>query len=224
MAFITAALRRPVPVADRDRRRRPASSPAPALALKTGPPSAAQLTKDDPARADSETVAASVGAGFEAPFVVVAATEHGADHRPGAARGADAAGSTASPSFPACRPWSARRGSRRRSARCANRASRCSARAANRARSPTSAASAAAWPAPPPASARSAAASPKPPSAPGCWPKARTGPRPAPRRSRAAWAARPAAPGAWSTRSKRSKSGTAQLAEAQHKVVFGNRS
>jgi RND superfamily putative drug exporter len=76
MAFITAALRRPVPVAI-------AIGgvvlllAGPALALKTGPPSAAQLSKDDPARRDSETLANSVGAGFEAPFVVVAATDNG---------------------------------------------------------------------------------------------------------------------------------------------------
>ena len=76
MAFITAALRRPVPVAI-------AIGvvvlllAGPALALKTGPPSAAQLSKDDQARRDSETLANSVGAGFEAPFVVVAATDRG---------------------------------------------------------------------------------------------------------------------------------------------------
>jgi RND superfamily putative drug exporter len=76
MAFITAALRRPVPVAI-------AIGAVvlllagPALALKTGPPSPSQLSKDDPARRDSETLANSVGAGFESPFIVVAATEHG---------------------------------------------------------------------------------------------------------------------------------------------------
>ncbi len=76
MAIITAALRRPLPVAI-------AIGvvvtilAAPALALKTGPPSPSQLSKNDPARRDSETLARSVGAGFESPFVLVAATSAG---------------------------------------------------------------------------------------------------------------------------------------------------
>jgi RND superfamily putative drug exporter len=76
MALITAALRRPVPVAI-------AIGAvvlllaAPALGLKTGPPSPSQLSRDDPVRRDSETLASSVGPGFESPFVVVAATGHG---------------------------------------------------------------------------------------------------------------------------------------------------
>jgi putative drug exporter of the RND superfamily len=76
MALITAALRRPLPVAI-------AIGAvvlllaAPSLALKTGPPSPAQLSKDDPARRDSEALARSVGAGFESPFVLVAATDRG---------------------------------------------------------------------------------------------------------------------------------------------------
>jgi RND superfamily putative drug exporter len=76
MGLVTAALRRPVPVAI-------AIGAvvlflaAPALALKTGPPSPTQLDKDNPARADSELLARTVGPGFESPFVVVAATEDG---------------------------------------------------------------------------------------------------------------------------------------------------
>ncbi len=50
---------------------------APAVGLKTGPPSPAQLDPSNPARADSELLARSVGPGFESPFVVVAATENG---------------------------------------------------------------------------------------------------------------------------------------------------
>jgi putative drug exporter of the RND superfamily len=50
---------------------------APALALKTGPPSATQLPNDNPAREDAEDVAAAIGAGWDAPFIVVAATERG---------------------------------------------------------------------------------------------------------------------------------------------------
>jgi putative drug exporter of the RND superfamily len=76
MAAVTAALRRPAPVAI-------AIGAVvlllagPALALKTGPPSPEQLKRDNPARADSELLARSVGAGFESPFVVVAATDSG---------------------------------------------------------------------------------------------------------------------------------------------------
>jgi RND superfamily putative drug exporter len=76
MAVVAAALRRPLPVAI-------AIGAvvlllaAPALALKTGPPSPEQLEKSNPARADSELLARSVGPGFESPFVVVAATENG---------------------------------------------------------------------------------------------------------------------------------------------------
>ena len=50
---------------------------APALALKTGPPSQAQLPSDDPARLDAELINRAAGAGFEAPFVIVAATDEG---------------------------------------------------------------------------------------------------------------------------------------------------
>jgi RND superfamily putative drug exporter len=50
---------------------------APALAVKTGPPSAAQLPTNDPARRDSELVAREMGPGWNAPFVLVATTEDG---------------------------------------------------------------------------------------------------------------------------------------------------
>ncbi len=50
---------------------------APALAIKTGPPSAAQLPSSDSARRDSELISRQIGAGWEAPFVVVAATSAG---------------------------------------------------------------------------------------------------------------------------------------------------
>jgi putative drug exporter of the RND superfamily len=76
MAVVTAALRRPVPVA--------LAIGAvvlllagPALALKTGPPSPEQLDESNQARADSELLARSVGPGFESPFVIVAATDNG---------------------------------------------------------------------------------------------------------------------------------------------------
>ncbi|HXR29930.1 MAG TPA: MMPL family transporter [Solirubrobacterales bacterium] len=49
---------------------------APALALKTGPFDTGQLPPDDPARLDAERIQAAF-AGFEAPFVVVAAAKQG---------------------------------------------------------------------------------------------------------------------------------------------------
>src|SRR4029079_14599446 len=76
MALVAAALRRPAPVALAIGAVGLVLA-APALGLKTGPPSPTQLNKDDPARADSELLARSVGAGFELPFVVVAATQDG---------------------------------------------------------------------------------------------------------------------------------------------------
>jgi RND superfamily putative drug exporter len=50
---------------------------APALALKLGPFSIGQLPKDDPTRIDAERIQASIGSGYEAPFVVVAAAKKG---------------------------------------------------------------------------------------------------------------------------------------------------
>jgi RND superfamily putative drug exporter len=76
MALVTRALRRPAPVAIAIGAVVLVLA-APAVGLKTGPPSPSQLEKDNPARADSELLARSVGPGFESPFVVVAATENG---------------------------------------------------------------------------------------------------------------------------------------------------
>ena len=76
MAVVAAALRRPAAVAI-------AIGAivlllaAPALALKTGPPSQAQLAHDDPVRQDFELISRSIGPGYDAPFVVVATTERG---------------------------------------------------------------------------------------------------------------------------------------------------
>ncbi len=76
MAIVAAALRRPAPVAI-------AIGAVvlvlavPALALKTGPPSQAQLPQDDPIREDFELIERAVGSGYDAPFVIVAATDRG---------------------------------------------------------------------------------------------------------------------------------------------------
>jgi putative drug exporter of the RND superfamily len=76
MTIVSAALKRPVPVSI-------AISvvvlilAAPAIALKTGPFSIGQLPKDDQARKDAELIQRSAGGGFEAPFVVIAATKEG---------------------------------------------------------------------------------------------------------------------------------------------------
>jgi RND superfamily putative drug exporter len=49
----------------------------PVLALKTGPPSASQLPTSNQARQDAETIDGAIGAGWDAPFVLVAATGRG---------------------------------------------------------------------------------------------------------------------------------------------------
>jgi RND superfamily putative drug exporter len=76
MTIVSAALRRPAPVA--------ALIgavvlflAAPALALKTGPFSIGQLPHDDPARQDAELIGKTIGAGFEAPYLIVAAAKEG---------------------------------------------------------------------------------------------------------------------------------------------------
>jgi RND superfamily putative drug exporter len=51
---------------------------APAIGLKTGPPSTEQLPADNQAREDSEEIDAVIGAGWEAPFIIVASTPNGA--------------------------------------------------------------------------------------------------------------------------------------------------
>ena len=50
---------------------------APALGTKTGPPSATQLPASNNAREDAELVDSEIGPGWDAPFVVLAATEYG---------------------------------------------------------------------------------------------------------------------------------------------------
>ncbi len=77
MTLVTAALRRPAPVA--------AAIGAvvlilaiPAIALKTGPPSQEQLSPSDPARRDFELIDRAMGPGWDAPFVIIATTNHGA--------------------------------------------------------------------------------------------------------------------------------------------------
>jgi RND superfamily putative drug exporter len=50
---------------------------APVLALKTGPPSAKQLPPSNLAREEAETIAAAIGPGWDAPFVLVAVSNEG---------------------------------------------------------------------------------------------------------------------------------------------------
>ena len=76
MKVVGAALSRPVPVA--------AAIggivlllAAPALALKTGPFSVGELSKDSQARIDAEHIQDEFGSGFEAPFTIVAAADEG---------------------------------------------------------------------------------------------------------------------------------------------------
>jgi RND superfamily putative drug exporter len=76
MTFVDAALRRPILAA--------ALIggivlilATPALGLKTGPPSTEQLPANNDVREDFDVVQEAIGPGYEAPFVVVAATEDG---------------------------------------------------------------------------------------------------------------------------------------------------
>jgi putative drug exporter of the RND superfamily len=73
---LSAALRRPAPIAIAISAALLALA-APALAIKTGPPSAAQLPASDPARRASELISNQIGAGWDAPFILLAATEAG---------------------------------------------------------------------------------------------------------------------------------------------------
>jgi RND superfamily putative drug exporter len=50
----------------------------PAIGLKTGPPSAQQLNRHNTARQDAELINETITPGFDAPFVMVASTKHGA--------------------------------------------------------------------------------------------------------------------------------------------------
>jgi RND superfamily putative drug exporter len=76
MTVVTAALRRPAPVAV-------AIGlvvlvlAAPAIALKTGPFSVGELPHDNPARQDAELIQHAFGAGFEAPYVLIAKSRNG---------------------------------------------------------------------------------------------------------------------------------------------------
>jgi putative drug exporter of the RND superfamily len=76
MAFVAAALRRPVPVALAIGAIVLALA-APAVGLKTGPPSQTQLAHDNPVREDFELIERAIGSGYDAPFVVVAVAEEG---------------------------------------------------------------------------------------------------------------------------------------------------
>ena len=49
----------------------------PALGLRTGPPSISQLPRSNPARESAAAIKAAIGAGWDAPFVLVAASEMG---------------------------------------------------------------------------------------------------------------------------------------------------
>ncbi|MGB7587497.1 MAG: MMPL family transporter, partial [Solirubrobacterales bacterium] len=76
MTLVTAALRRPAPVA--------AAIGAvvlvlavPAIGLKTGPPSQEQLPRDNAARRGFELIDRAIGPGWDAPFVIITATDRG---------------------------------------------------------------------------------------------------------------------------------------------------
>jgi len=76
MVIVSAALRRPAAVAALIGAVVLILA-APALALKTGPFSIGQLPHDDPARRDAELIGKTIGAGFEAPYLIVAAAKEG---------------------------------------------------------------------------------------------------------------------------------------------------
>jgi RND superfamily putative drug exporter len=50
---------------------------SPAVALKTGPPSQAQLSPNNQARKDADLINREIAPGFDAPFVIVASTDNG---------------------------------------------------------------------------------------------------------------------------------------------------
>jgi RND superfamily putative drug exporter len=76
MAFVNAALRRPV-LAVLIIGGVVLALAAPAVGLKTGPPSTEQLPTSNQERKDAEAVDAGAGPGWEAPFILVASTERG---------------------------------------------------------------------------------------------------------------------------------------------------
>jgi len=76
MTLVSAALRRPAPVAALIGAVVLVLA-APAIGLKTGPPSTTQLPRDNSARLGAELIRRSVGRGAEAPFTVVASANRG---------------------------------------------------------------------------------------------------------------------------------------------------
>jgi RND superfamily putative drug exporter len=76
MTIVSAALRRPAPVAALIGGVVLVLA-APAIALKTGPFDVGQLPHDDPARQDAERIQHAFGGGYEAPFTIVAAAKEG---------------------------------------------------------------------------------------------------------------------------------------------------
>jgi RND superfamily putative drug exporter len=76
LRFVTAALRRPVPVAMAIGAMLLVLA-GPALALRTGPLSPGQLSASDPVRKDYERITKAAGSGFEAPFQIVVAAHRG---------------------------------------------------------------------------------------------------------------------------------------------------
>ncbi len=76
MTLVAAALRRPAPVAIAIGAVLLVLA-VPAVGLKTGPPSQTQLAHDDPIREDFEKIQRAIGPGYDAPFVIVASTDHG---------------------------------------------------------------------------------------------------------------------------------------------------
>jgi RND superfamily putative drug exporter len=82
MAFVNAALRRPLLAAVVIGGLLLALA-GPAVGLKLGPPSPEQLPKDSPTRKDQEKVAAAIGPGWAAAFVVVASNPNGPITDPG---------------------------------------------------------------------------------------------------------------------------------------------
>ena len=76
LRFVTAALRRPAPVALAIGAMLLVLA-GPALALRTGPLSPGQLSAGDPVRQDYELITRAAGHGFEAPFQIVVAAGRG---------------------------------------------------------------------------------------------------------------------------------------------------
>jgi RND superfamily putative drug exporter len=82
LRFVTAALRRPAPVALAIGAMLLVLA-GPALALRTGPLSPGQLSASDPVRQEYELITRAAGHGFEAPFQIVVAAGRGTMTEPG---------------------------------------------------------------------------------------------------------------------------------------------